>query len=73
MKSATVRDLRNKFARVSRWVEKGETVQILKRGKPFARIVPEPKSNSFLGSLCGSGNLPDDLDEPVPVRWEAAE
>ena len=73
MKSATVRDLRNKFARVSRWVAKGDTVQILKRERPFARIVPEPKNNSFLGGMAGSGNLPDDLDEPVPVRWEAAE
>ncbi|MCI0744173.1 MAG: hypothetical protein L0Y58_02105 [Verrucomicrobia subdivision 3 bacterium] len=73
MKTATVRDLRNNFSRVSRWIAKGETVQIVKRGRPFARVVPEPKHSSFLGCMAGSGTLPDDLDEPVPVRWEAAE
>jgi antitoxin (DNA-binding transcriptional repressor) of toxin-antitoxin stability system len=40
MKTATVADLRNQFRRVSSWIEDGETVQILKQGKPFARLVP---------------------------------
>jgi antitoxin (DNA-binding transcriptional repressor) of toxin-antitoxin stability system len=38
MKTATVADLRNNFRRVSAWIEHGETVQILKRGKVFARL-----------------------------------
>lgn len=38
MKTATVADLRNHFRRVSSWIESGETVQILKRGKPFAQL-----------------------------------
>jgi antitoxin (DNA-binding transcriptional repressor) of toxin-antitoxin stability system len=40
MKTASVADLRNQFRRVSSWIEDGETVQILKQGKPFARLVP---------------------------------
>ncbi len=32
MKTATVRDLRNNFARLSKWLEKGETIEIVKRG-----------------------------------------
>lgn len=40
MKTATVRDLRNRFARVSAWIENGEPVEITKDGKPFARLVP---------------------------------
>jgi len=47
MKSATVADLRNQFRRVSAWIEEGETVQIIRRGKPFARlsgITPERRS-----------------------------
>jgi antitoxin (DNA-binding transcriptional repressor) of toxin-antitoxin stability system len=73
MKMATVRDLRNDFRRVSKWVEAGETVQILKRGKPFARVVPEPKARSFFGAGVGTVKLPSDIDEPVGVGWEAAE
>jgi prevent-host-death family protein len=40
MKTATVRDLRNRFARVSAWIDNGEPVEITKSGKPFARLVP---------------------------------
>ncbi len=38
MKSATVADLRNHFRRISSWIEDGETVQIVKRGRPFASL-----------------------------------
>lgn len=47
MKTATVADLRNQFRRVSAWIEEGETVQIIRRGKPFARlsgVAPEIRS-----------------------------
>ena len=71
MKTATVRDLRNEFRRVSRWLERGETVQVVKRGKPVARIVPEPAAKTFVGACPSSVPLPDDLDEPVDVEWEA--
>jgi prevent-host-death family protein len=40
MKIATVADLRNHFRRISAWIEDGEAVEIVKRGKPFARLVP---------------------------------
>ena len=40
MKSATIADLRNQFRRVSAWLDNGETVQILKRGKPYAQLQP---------------------------------
>jgi len=43
MKVATVADLRNNFARVSRWIEDGEKVEIRKRGKVFATLSPPPK------------------------------
>ena len=71
MKTATIRDLRNEFARVSKWLEKGETVQILKRGKPFARVVPEPKPKSFLGCMRGTAKISGDFDEPLNLEWEA--
>lgn len=40
MKIATVADLRNRFRRVSAWIANGEDVQIVKRGRPFARLSP---------------------------------
>ncbi len=40
MKTATVRDLRNHFARVAAWIAEGEPVEITKAGKSFARLVP---------------------------------
>lgn len=71
MKTATVRDLRNDFGRLSKWLEKGETIEIVKRGKPFARVVPEPKFKSFLGCLAGTATVPGDFDEPLDLEWEA--
>ncbi len=40
MKTATVRDLRNHFARVAAWIAEGEPVEITKGGKLFARLLP---------------------------------
>ena len=42
MKTATVADLRNNFRRVSAWIEHGETVQIIKRGRAFAQLTSIP-------------------------------
>lgn len=44
MKTATIRDLRNHFPRVAEWVEQGESVEITRGGKPFARLVPTPST-----------------------------
>jgi|GEM_PF-201504 len=44
MKTASVADLRNRFATVSRWIYEGESVTIKKRGKVFAILAPaEPR------------------------------
>jgi antitoxin (DNA-binding transcriptional repressor) of toxin-antitoxin stability system len=71
MKTATVRDLRNSFRRISKWLEAGESVRVLKRGKPFARVVPEAKAKTFVAACPSSVPLPPDLDEPVDVQWGA--
>jgi prevent-host-death family protein len=42
MKTASVRDLRNNFAKISRWLEDGQEVEITKRGKTMAKLVPPP-------------------------------
>ncbi len=40
MKTATVADLRNNFATLSKWIYDGAAVTITKRGVPFATITP---------------------------------
>lgn len=44
MKTATVRDLRNDFARVAEWIDGGEKVQLTRHGKVIACIVPVRRS-----------------------------
>ncbi len=46
MKTASVADLRNRFPSVFRWIEDGETVELTKRGKIVARIVPAPPAKA---------------------------
>ena len=41
MKTATVRDLRNRYTSVLRWISAGEEVLITQRGKVIARLTPE--------------------------------
>ncbi len=43
MKTASVADLRNRFAAVSRWIYEGESVAIQKRGRAFAILAPAAK------------------------------
>ncbi len=41
MKTASVRELRNHYSRLLRWLEAGEEIAISKRGRIVARLVPE--------------------------------
>jgi antitoxin (DNA-binding transcriptional repressor) of toxin-antitoxin stability system len=40
MKTATLRDLRNDFAKLEAWLGEGEEIRIEKRGKPIAMLTP---------------------------------
>lgn len=40
MKSTTVRELRNNYSKVLGWVADGEEVQVTRRGKVVAKVVP---------------------------------
>ena len=40
MKTATVRELRNDFPRIEAWVHEGESINISKRGKIIATLIP---------------------------------
>jgi prevent-host-death family protein len=48
MKTATVRDIRHDFGRILSWVEEGQQVEITKRRRIVARMVPvKPKSRKM--------------------------
>lgn len=40
MKTATVRDLRNRYTSLLSWIGAGEEILITQRGKAIARLVP---------------------------------
>ena len=46
MKYATVRDLRNRYTSLLRWIRAGEEIVITRRGLQVARLVPEPADTS---------------------------
>ncbi len=50
MKSATVRQIRDGFSTVLRWLEEGECVRISKRGKVVAVLSPPPRPKPVRGS-----------------------
>lgn len=45
MKTATVRDLRNRYTKILAWIAAGEEVLITRRGKSIARLCPETHAN----------------------------
>ncbi len=40
MKTASVRELRNEFPRIEAWIHEGESINISKRGKVIATLIP---------------------------------
>ncbi len=46
MKTATVRDLRNHYTSLLRWIAAGEEVVITQKGVPVARLGPPPTEES---------------------------
>lgn len=41
MKTATVRDLRNRYTSLLKWIGAGEEIVITQRGKTIARLIPD--------------------------------
>jgi antitoxin (DNA-binding transcriptional repressor) of toxin-antitoxin stability system len=46
MKTATVRDLRNRYTSLLSWIGAGEEIVITQRGKAIARLIPEREKSS---------------------------
>jgi len=64
VKTATVRELRNEFPRIEAWVHEGESVNISKRGKVIATLVPA------LGAKASGQGLPKvDIMARLQETW----
>lgn len=46
MRTATVRDLRNNYLTLMKWLAAGEEIVITRRGRPIARLTPESTATS---------------------------
>ncbi|MBI5766759.1 MAG: type II toxin-antitoxin system prevent-host-death family antitoxin [Verrucomicrobia bacterium] len=69
MRTTTVRELRNNYSKVLKWVAKGEEVDVTRRGRIVAKVVPPapPKAlqvdwsqSAALGRRTGSSALTAD-------------
>jgi prevent-host-death family protein len=49
MKTATVRELRNRYTQLLEWIEAGEEIRITRRGVVIARLVPENRDIAHHG------------------------
>ena len=69
MKTATVRELRNHYASVMKWIESGEEVKISRRGKIIARLVPEgPKKSKKVDWSTSAAVLQDKSKWPKMTK-----
>jgi antitoxin (DNA-binding transcriptional repressor) of toxin-antitoxin stability system len=49
MKTATVRELRNRYTQLLEWIDAGEEIRITRRGIVIARLVPENRVRAHPG------------------------
>lgn len=74
MKIATVRDLRNRYTSVLRWISAGEEVLITQRGKVIARLSPETAQSAQMVDWASSPEvLRDRSGEHVLSAEQSAE
>jgi len=74
MKTVTVRDLRNRYTSVLRWVSAGEDVLITRRGIVVARLSPETAQAAATVDWASSPEvLRDRSGDPVLSAEQSAE
>jgi antitoxin (DNA-binding transcriptional repressor) of toxin-antitoxin stability system len=62
-RTASVRDLRNRFATVAKWIEDGEEVAITRNGAAFATLAParpeKPRKADWAAWLKANPPIPE--------------
>ena len=71
MKTATVRELRNRYTSLLRWVGAGEEILITRRGKPVARLVPEKRTKKSIVDWAQSHEVKRDRSAEPKLRAKA--
>lgn len=64
MKTATVRQLRNNFAEIAKWLRDGEEVVVTSRKKVIGRIIPEPSEERTLRMPDFAARIRDQYPHP---------
>jgi len=73
MKTATVRDLRNRYTQLLAWIGAGEEIVITQRGKPVARLCPESSAGPIPeNSWAGSAALRRDRSHEITLSAESS-
>ena len=70
MLQISVEEMQKELPFYLRRVEAGETVVIIREGKPIAELTPmqstQPQQKRPYGLAAGLFTVPDDFDEPLP-------
>lgn len=72
MRTASVRDLRNHYTSVLRWVSAGEEVLITQRGSVIARLSPETAQNAAAVDWAASPEVCRDRSNETLLSAEQA-
>ncbi len=72
MKTATVRELRNHYTTLLRWIGAGEEIVITRRGEPVARLVPEKRGKKDPVDWAESDEVKRDRSAEPLLSAEAA-
>jgi prevent-host-death family protein len=71
MKTASVRELRNHYTQLFSWIGAGEEIVITQRGRPVARLCPEPMAASSPRASWGeSATMRRDRSQEITLSAE---
>jgi Antitoxin of toxin-antitoxin stability system len=73
MKSTTVRELRNNFSQIAKWLRDGEQVVITMRKKVVGRIIPEPLADRPLKMPDFAARIAHEYPHPQISERESAD
>lgn len=74
-RTASIRDLRNRFADVAKWIEDGEQVTITRNGTTFAILAPArpetPRKIDWVARFKNRKPLGQKMTKAEHAAWEA--